>query len=1000
MRAGSELDETNIPAYEVNFVMTRFFLRNENAFFLPIRNGMTPIPGLFAHFESPVRMDPGHQIVYIAPTTFQLTKPIIAATTAAPGQSSLNTDCNNFRFDPVEERYLGTKSTVFCYANIIVMDVIDFTVQKDSAIKFRVDTVNPPATPEQFDNFWRIYHYNKKVYNKDGGDTTISSFPTLDPLTLVKDASTGSQQLMSSDVWESWQILPQLMGVQVRLGLLPGANRAAGSRSDVEFRFESVSVANEVRLTADAPAGFDFTLAKLVTGQEIKTVDGATISIRANINPATNPETVIHLQEVKLGSVGAPTVFSITTLLNDVTKDEKLGFQYGFHLPGSVVSFRPPRLYSTFSTDPAQFPIKEQLPMRMDSNAYADFYVTLSTDALAGSYLRVIGVPYVIDQTYFAIHEYDASNTDVASMHKKAGASIGFTVSTSTNYIGGVFHVPPNYIDVKLLDDLKKDTQYVVTIYVLTPVVPGETWTIETRTWKDLNVPQCKPQQLDPSVAVLTEIQCLPSNTNNGNQGGFHLVGKIGVGATAPAGSPPLAKLTTRIRINPDAATPNRLKIVAPINFNFTAGNSLLTSSLDVLECHQGPPMAGRNTAICKCRPDGLQSEVSIDLLMVPPRKTPVPTAWFVIGEDEQSGSVVAWGEDPIGYPIQQMAETTVLYSAVPGVESEITFGFKSSITLEGGGEILVLVPEAFEVDCEGPALKQIAIPGTVQCDPGGNNQVRLKLSATLPAAQYSFSMRTMVPQTTPLINRFSVLLYDNQKEVRDAAMDMEGIQILSGIDIRFSALTWNRADANKKSDITVSFTVYESTTSFGDRSLRDLGEVLINFPLGFFHTIVSFSEVKTFLNGAPGGMPLVMDADDVPRWLDSTQPDRLRISLMTGPEVDPSGLQQQGTYMFAFSVAVPAQIPPHNVWMVSLCEGSGGCISAFDSSVKLAFPVPGFVHGQLMDSADGNGNGGGSADAGSEEEGGTSAASPGKGDVGRWLFAVGGMLVGSLLLL
>mmetsp|Transcript_26706 Transcript_26706/g.67315 ORF Transcript_26706/g.67315 Transcript_26706/m.67315 type:complete len:86 (-) Transcript_26706:744-1001(-) len=85
---------------------------------------------------------------------------------------------------------------------------------------------------------------------------------------------------------------------------------------------------------------------------------------------------------------------------------------------------------------------------------------------------------------------------------------------------------------------------------------------------------------------------------------------------------------------------------------------------------------------------------------------------------------------------------------------------------------------------------------------------------------------------------------------------------------------------------------------------------------------------------------------------------------------------------------------------MVSLCEGSGGCISAFDSSVKLAFPVPGFVHGQLMDSADGNGNGGGSADAGSEEEGGTSAASPGKGDVGRWLFAVGGMLVGSLLLL
>ena len=50
-------------------------------------------------------------------------------------------------------------------------------------------------------------------------------------------------------------------------------------------------------------------------------------------------------------------------------------------------------------------------------------------------------------------------------------------------------------------------------------------------------------------------------------------------------------------------------------------GNSLLTSSLDVLECRKfKPPMAGRNVAICTCRQDGLQSAVSIDLMMIPPR--------------------------------------------------------------------------------------------------------------------------------------------------------------------------------------------------------------------------------------------------------------------------------------------------------------------------------------------------------------------------------------------
>ncbi|CAD7968709.1 unnamed protein product [Amoebophrya sp. A120] len=938
MRAGSELDEMRIPAYEVNHVMKRFFLRNENAQFQPIRNGMTAIPNLFVHFESPVRMDPGHQVVYIAPTTFQLTKQLIGSTAVH------NTECNEFKFDPVDALYLGPQSTVFCYKNLIVMDVVSFTVPKDTAVKFRINTVNPPATPELFDNFWRVYHYKKTVYDSTAAKTSATvaeSLLQLDPLLLTKDTA-GSPQLMASDIWESWQILPQLMGVQIRLGLLPNANRAAGSRSDIEFRFVSVSVANEVRLTADSPAGFDFTLAKLVTGQEIKTVDGATISIRANINPAVISTTVIHLQEVKLGAIGSPTIFSITTLLNGVTKDEKLGFQYGFSQPGKISSFRTPRLYSGFSMHPVQYPIKEKLPMRIDSPAYADFFIMLSTDAPAGSYFTVSGPPYQIMNQNFAIHEYDAEHLMIDSMFKKVGTAVSFSV---ISYGGG-------QIDVQLQETLKKETHYVITVFMQTPTMPGETWRIETRSWKSTLAPECQPQQLDPSIAVLTEIQCLPSNTNDGDQGGFHLVGKIAVTASAPGGSPPLAKLTTRVRINPAAATPNRLRIVAPSNFNFTEGNSLLTSSLDVLECRQGPPMASRNTALCTCRPDGLQSEVSIDLLMVPPRKTPVPTAWFVIGEDSVSNAIVAWGEDPIGYPIQQMAETTVLYTAVPGVESEITIGFKSSITLEGGGTILVLVPEAFEVNCEDGNLKPISLIGDVKCEQGGNNQVRLKLSSTLPAAQYAFSMRTMVPQTTPVNNRFSVLLYDLQKEVRDAAMDREGLKMLSGIDIRFSDLSWNRADANKKSDMTVAFTVYESTTSFGDRSLRDLGEVLINFPEGFFHTIVSFSEVKTALNGQPGGMPLVMDEDDVPRWLDSTQQDRLRISLMTGPDVDPSGLQQQGTYSFSFQAVVPAQIPPYNVWTVSLCEGSGGCISAFDSSVKLAFPVPGFVHGQLAANA------------------------------------------------
>jgi hypothetical protein len=93
--------------------------------------------------------------------------------------------------------------------------------------------------------------------------------------------------------------------------------------------------------------------------------------------------------------------------------------------------------------------------------------------------------------------------------------------------------------------------------------------------------------------------------------------------------------------------------------------------------------------------------------------------------------------------------------------------------------------------------------------------------------------------------------------------------------------------------------------------------------------------------------MPLVEDAEGKPKWLDSTQPDRLRISLNT-QKTGISGLSETGEYEFQFQVIVPAQIPNYNVWTVSLCKGNGGCITSGDSAVQLVMPIPGFKHNEV----------------------------------------------------
>ena len=130
----------------------------------------------------------------------------------------------------------GARSKIECAGTNIKFTLVDQEVPAISDIKFRLSTRNPAETPPLFKNFWRVYHLMGDVI----GQNIATPPPLLDP--------TFQKHLSSSDAYESWDILPQLMNLHIRLGILNNAARAAGSRTDIEFVFMPVSQADEVRI--------------------------------------------------------------------------------------------------------------------------------------------------------------------------------------------------------------------------------------------------------------------------------------------------------------------------------------------------------------------------------------------------------------------------------------------------------------------------------------------------------------------------------------------------------------------------------------------------------------------------------------------------------------------------------------------------------------------------------------------------------------------------------
>jgi len=774
--------------------------------------------------------------------------------------------------------------------------IMDITpVPRDTLIEFGLDITNPLKTPRASDNFWRCTHFGP-----------VPAFGGLRPI-------------KSSKAFQSWTIIPQLEAVEV---ILLGPLTAAESISKIRVAFTAVSSASDMAIEILTPPGFSFATAVVeAPEQQVFVRDGSLIRVRTPISPGAR--ITVNIAGVRLGRQGGQTDVQITTwkggLYQDGVwnpgqkQDERLRFTSGFRLPGRVlVPFS--RLFNDYDEDPLTYPVQSSWLPQMSRPAYAEFRFQLERIAEVGTSLVISAPPYEPTMRRFSLRQ-----------RPSAGASGG---TAQRSVAAQVVSVSGNALEAKLGERLVTSEIYEVVMSVIAPQpvavqahgIPIQ-WTIKTT---DAPPPQ------------------LPVNTNDGVTDEFGIVEQLAFEVQVQH-APPTADVIVTIRFDPGLTVATELRVVSPRLFNFSA-NCLVAGGGVVTSCSPGQTLTnGRAVAVLALAGTGLRAPpADLRIRVQTPSATPDPKTWFVQARDVLREKQLGWGE-AVGFDIQQMADTTVVYPGVSTVSARMIWRFRIKRLVAAGGWLHMALPAGMSPQCQGSAFQIIALPAASNCRVADSQTVLITLNSTMVPGEYAFGIMVTPPVTTPVRNLVSLLLKDRHGNVQDGSINMPGVLVREKLKIAALPLHWTSSRPGRSSIITIGFKCLEPLPDLVVAPVQQVAEILVTLPTGFTHLVERVNDF-TLVNE---GMPL--RAGD---WLDYMQKDRLRITLNLNRT---SWMTlTSGDYWFRFAVSVPNPLPVFNVWFLSLCSPNypAGCSRISDQSVMINFAMPGFQSGQAAASS------------------------------------------------
>jgi hypothetical protein len=703
-------------------------------------------------------------------------------------------------------------------------------------------------------------------------------------------------QMLSSAVIQSWSIIPQLSDVDIRI---TGSREAAGAVSSIEVVFTTVSYANGLILEAVSPRGFDFRgqdIKVSSSGHEILSSSGSEARFRVVLG--AGERTVLRIEGVRFGQPGGPTLFNLRTTKDGDVQDERLNFNKGFRLPGQFVVTKK-QLIEIHSTQPEKYPVQSLWGVRMGKAALAYFDVFVTRGAPSGCILRVQAPPYVLfGEGFFLQRGRRHIDTD-------------FTLLDTE-----VLEVGPSGLIARMGGSLPAGVVHTVVVPVTTP-----------------NIREAKAVDWDFEVL---DGDALPLNTNDAETPAFPLVSDMGFHVSVVR-SAPMMEVVVTMTIDPEAARPNAIRIVAPPRFNFTGSTidtCLVEPTAEVHSCEPGGFVAGRESVILRCPEAGLSEEsFQVQIVVTCPDKTPSSKGWFLEGlrDEEQAG----WGE-AAGFNIVQMPASFVLYAGVPGISGHMIFHFQTLEKMRARGIIQIEYPPTYQVQCDGDFFKKLTLPGWVTCDDNTYAyRSRITMNNTLNPGTYAFVVTGTALETASDYELFHLQLLESDLTVHDGAMNLPGQKIIRDVSVAALPFVWSNSEPNQLSVVTIGFDLLSTV------QVPLLG-LLFTLPIGFEHRIERSSD---FVIHSPFFVINGSDKRNI-HWDDSW------LDWQSGREVlrvfiEPSTTLEKGKYEFDFPTLVPMKIPPFNAWTLSLCSVPV-CTSREDPNVIVTLPVAGFNHGEI----------------------------------------------------
>jgi len=676
-----------------------------------------------------------------------------------------------------------------------------------------------------------------------------------------------------------------------------------------------------------APLNFDFSAAYLVIPEgmpkqeRMADTGGSLARIRTTVTGGMRMRIVI--KGVRLGLDGGQTLVRITSwtggmLQNGVwnpgtKKDERLdcGSMCSFMLPGSLdISYD--KLQNQYQQNPLMYPVQSRWEAQMGRPAQIEFRFSLTQPARVGNELWIYGLPYQPTMQMFSLAE--APLVTFGTIDDPSSRAI-------KNKLKDVLD---RKLKVTLVQGLATYTVYQVVFSVILPTPKEKAalgkpirWTLETWAY--------------PYGEY-------PTNSNDGVSREFPIVEEYKF-RVETSRAPPVAEVNVGIYVEPGINAPTSLVVVAPLLFNFST-DCLVNGGGFVSSCSPNTPMPdGRKTALLKVLEPGLQRPTTGLIIKVQtPAKAPLNKAWFIEGRDAFTDAQFGWGEAE-GVVIEQMAETAVTYPGVPGIAAKMVFRFKTQVLIESGGSLQVELPEGFDPKCSGVYFDSIALPTTGGCKILDPTNLLVMLNSTMVPGEYALAITVSPPAQQPIRNAITLILKDRLGNVRDAAVDIVGLDIQDKLKIQSTPLMWSQSKALRSSVITLGFEAVEPLPDLVVGANQQVSEILISLPVGFVHLVNGMNDFTAVNEDMP-----FQD----PNWLDFLQKDRLRITLNLNRSSWTT--LKPGRYQFRFPVLVPSPMPIFNVWYVSLCKPNypEGCNRVNDPGVLLTFPLPGFDIGEV----------------------------------------------------